>query len=95
MCNRIHVAEQRLAKWLLMCRDRSNSDVMDITQEFAALMLGSNRVSVTQAAIQLQERRYIVYSRGRIEIIDRDGLEKFSCECYHRIREEYDRLMAG
>lgn len=50
LCNRLHFAEQRLAKWLLMCRDRSNNDVMPITQEFAALMLGSSRVTVSQSA---------------------------------------------
>lgn len=95
LCNRVHVAEKRLAKWLLMCRDRTSSDVMRITQEFAAIMLGSNRVSVTQAARTLQERELIKYNRGRVQILDRDRLEEFACECYARIREEFDRLTAG
>jgi CRP-like cAMP-binding protein len=92
LCNRLHLAEKRLAKWLLLCRDRASSDVLPITQEFAALMLGANRVSVTQAAIELQDNKYIEYSRGRIKILDRLGLEAFSCECYARIRNEYRRF---
>ncbi len=88
LCNRMHTAEQRLAKWLLMCRDRASADMLAITQEFAAIMLGSNRTSVTIAAGNLQEKGFIEYSRGRIKILDRKGLEKFSCECYERLRAE-------
>jgi len=88
LCNRLHTAEQRLAKWLLMCHDRNLGDVMAITQEFAAIMLGSNRTSVTIAAGNLQDKGFIEYSRGRIKMLDRKGLEKFSCECYERIRTE-------
>jgi len=91
LCNRMHIAEQRLAKWLLMCRDRASSDVLGITQEFAAMMLGSNRVTLTQAAGQLQEHGLIEYRRGNITIVDRKGLEKQACECYSRIKEEYER----
>jgi CRP-like cAMP-binding protein len=92
LCNRVHVAEKRLAKWLLMCRDRAPSDVMRITQEFAALMLGTNRVSVTQAAQMLQDHGLIKYNRGRVQVLDRERLEEFSCECYKRVRQEFDRL---
>ena len=92
LCNRLHIAEKRLAKWLLMCHDRAPGDVLHITQEFAALMLGSNRVSVTQAAIQLQDRSLIEYTRGRITIVDREGLETFCCECYERIKDEFVRV---
>jgi hypothetical protein len=95
LCNRVHVAEKRLAKWLLMCHDRSTSDEMRITQEFSALMLGTNRVSVTQAAQVLQERGLIRYSRGRLTILDRKDLEEYACECYARIRTEFDRLTGG
>lgn len=91
LCNRIHIAERRLAKWLLMCRDRSNTDVLHITQEFAATMLGTNRVTLTQAAGQLQDRSLIQYKRGFITIIDRKGLEAAACECYAKIKEEYGR----
>jgi CRP-like cAMP-binding protein len=91
LCNRLHVAEQRLSKWLLMCRDRSDTDVLAITQEFAALMLGSNRVTLTQAAGQLQDKGFIEYKRGNITVLNRKGLESFACECYGRIKDEYNR----
>jgi CRP-like cAMP-binding protein len=91
LCNRLHVAEQRLAKWLLMCHDRSPEDTMNITQEFAALMLGANRVTLTAAAGQLQDHGLIEYKRGRIRILDRKALEAAACECYIRIRQEFNR----
>jgi CRP-like cAMP-binding protein len=91
LCNRLHVAEQRLAKWLLMVRDRAETDVLPITQEFAALMLGANRVTLTQAAGQLQDNGFIEYKRGVITIRDRQGLEGYACDCYERIRSEYLR----
>ncbi|MFL6373494.1 MAG: Crp/Fnr family transcriptional regulator [Pyrinomonadaceae bacterium] len=91
LCNRLHVADQRLAKWLLMCHDRTTGDTMNITQEFAALMLGTNRVTLTQAAGQLQDDGFIEYRRGVVTITDRKGLEAYSCECYSRIRDEYAR----
>jgi CRP-like cAMP-binding protein len=93
LCNRLHVAEQRLAKWLLMMHDRSKTDVLAVTQEFAALMLGSNRVTLTQAAGELQERGLIEYRRGNIRILDRPGMIAFSCECYQKIKEEFDRYL--
>jgi CRP-like cAMP-binding protein len=86
LCNRLHTAEQRLAKWLLMCHDRAVGDVLPITQEFAAIMLGANRTSVTLAAGNLQDQGFIEYSRGRVTISDRAGLEGFACECYERLR---------
>jgi len=95
LCNRLHTAEQRLSKWLLMCHDRASDDVLGITQEFAAIMLGSNRTSVTIAAGNLQDKGFIEYSRGRIKMINRKGLEKFSCECYERIRAESHPPTAG
>lgn len=94
LCNRLHHAEQRLAKWLLMLHDRATGDVLPITQEFAALMLGSNRVTLTQAAGQLQDRGMIEYRRGVVTIIDRRALESFSCECYEKIKQEFDRYLA-
>lgn len=93
LCNRLHVADQRLAKWLLMCRDRAVGDTMNITQEFAALMLGTNRVTLTQAAGLLQDKGFIEYRRGVVTIRDRKGLEAHACECYSRIKEEYDRYL--
>lgn len=92
LCNRVHMAEHRFAKWLLLCHDRSTSDVMPITHEFAAIMLGTNRVSVTLAAQNLQEAGLIEYSRGKLTIVNRQKLETFACECYARISAEYARL---
>jgi CRP-like cAMP-binding protein len=89
LCNRLHPADERLAKWLLTCRDRTDTDTLDLTQEFAALMLGSNRVTLNQAASKLQDLGLIEYTRGRISLIDLPALEKFSCTCYRRIRDAY------
>jgi CRP-like cAMP-binding protein len=90
LCNRVHSAEQRLAKWLLSCNDRVPGDVLSITQEFLATMLGSNRTSVTIAAGELQRSGCIEYSRGKITILNRVGLKAASCECYQKIRRQYE-----
>ena len=81
-CNASHTAEERLSRWLLMCSDRIESPELDLTQEFLAEMLGTRRATVNVAAITLQSANLIRYSRGRINITDRPGLEAFSCECY-------------
>ncbi len=85
-CNRLHEAEQRLARWLLMVRDRVDSDTYFLTQEFLANMLGARRTTVTAAAGALQRKGLIKYSRGRIRIIEPEGLEKAACECYKTVR---------
>jgi len=89
LCNRLHTIEKRLSKWLLTCHDRSGSDVLDLTQEFLAIMLGSTRTSVGLSAIELQKSGLISYHRGKITIRDREGLEAFVCECYEVIHEAY------
>lgn len=89
LCNRLHTTEKRLARWLLMCHDRSDSDELRLTQEFIALMLGANRTTVTLTAIELQNAGYIAYTRGSITIMDRTGLEAFSCSCYETISKAY------
>lgn len=81
-CNRIHTVEERLSRWLLMCRDRMESDELPLTQEFISNMLGTRRASVGTAATGLQTEGLIRYSRGHISILDRVGLEDAACECY-------------
>ena len=92
LCNRLHTVEERLARWLLLCRDRSPTDELQLTQEFLGIMLGANRATVTVAAIALQGGGFIKYSRGLITILDREGLEHFACDCYRTVKEEYDRF---
>ncbi len=89
LCNRLHTTELRLSRWLLMCHDRSQSNVMNLTQEFIAVMLGANRSTVTMTAIELQNAGLISYSRGIITMIDRPGLEAFTCPCYATIAAAY------
>ncbi len=90
-CNALHEAEARLCRWLLQSRDRSDSDIVPITQEFLAQMLGVRRTTVTMVASGLQEAGLIRYQRGRIEIIDRKRLEERACECYHVVSREIDQ----
>lgn len=81
-CNALHRAEQRFAKWLLRCHDRIEGDQLNLTQEFLATMLGSQRTTVNEAAQQLQKAGAIRYSRGKVIILDRVALERAACECY-------------
>ena len=94
-CNSLHVLDQRLARWLLEAQDRIDLDYLKLTQEFISHMLGVRRAGVTQAAQKLQERGLICYERGHVQILDLQGLEASSCECFSVLREEYDRLLGG
>ena len=94
VCNRHHSVEQQLCRWLLLSLDRLPSDEVTMTQELIANMLGVRREGVTDAAGKLQRAGLIRYSRGRIEVLDRQGLETAVCECYAVVKEEFDRLLS-
>jgi CRP-like cAMP-binding protein len=91
-CNRMHTIEERLARWLLTCHDRVEADQLLLTHDFLAQMLGAPRTTVTLAAGALQRSNLILYSRGKVTIRNRSGLEKITCECYRSVRDEYRRL---
>jgi CRP-like cAMP-binding protein len=91
-CNRLHEAEERLARWLLMVEDRINDEHMTLTQEFLAQMLGIRRSSVTVAAATLQKAGWIEYHRGDIRILNREALKDVACECYSIIERMYNGL---
>jgi CRP-like cAMP-binding protein len=86
-CNALHSVDERCARWLLMCRDRLDSDEFTLTHEFLAIMLGVRRATVTVTAGSLQSAGLITYRHGRVKILDRSGLEDASCECYRAIRD--------
>jgi CRP-like cAMP-binding protein len=92
-CNRLHTLDQQLCRWLLLSLDRSQGDELVMTQELIANMLGVRRQGVTEAALKLQADNLIRYTRGRIALLDRAGLEKRTCECYAVVRREYARLL--
>jgi CRP-like cAMP-binding protein len=94
VCNRHHSVEQQLCRWLLLSLDRLSSDSLTMTQELIANMLGVRREGVTEAAGKLQRAGLIRYSRGRIEVLDRPGLEQAVCECYAVVKLEFDRLIS-
>ncbi len=91
-CNRLHTARQRCARWLLMASDRIGTDMMPMTHEFLASMLGVRRTGVTAIARELQRNGLIRYRHGQLVITDRAGLEGAACECYRLDREQLRRL---
>ena len=92
-CNASHTLEARLSRWLLRSRDLSGSDTLALTQEFLAQMLGVQRSSVSIVANTLQKAGLIRYSRGRVQILNLEGLQDASCECYGAVKAHYDRLL--
>lgn len=92
-CNSQHSIEQRCCRWLLMSQDRVGSDQFLLTQEFFAQMLGVRRASVSVVAAILQKAGFISYTRGKMKILDREGLESGSCECYAVVKREFERLL--
>jgi CRP-like cAMP-binding protein len=93
VCNRHHSIEQQLCRWLLLSMDRLPTNVLTMTQELIANMLGVRREGVTASAGKLQDAGLIHYSRGRIAILDRPKLEKRVCECYGVVKREFERLL--
>jgi CRP-like cAMP-binding protein len=95
VCHRFHTVEQRLARWLLVTRDRAGADSFRLTQEFLSYMLGVPRTSVTTTAVSFQRAGLISYSRGRITLLDARRLGAASCECYQVVMREIDQLLAA
>ena len=93
VCNRHHSLDQQLCRWLLVSMDRLQGNELVMTQELIANMLGVRREGVTEGALKLQQAGLIRYARGRINVLDRPGLEKRTCECYAVVKREYDRLL--
>ncbi len=98
-CHRLHDAEERLSRWLLMAQDRTQSDVLNFTQEFLGMMLGARRTTVTVVAGVLQRSGLIEYQRGRVRIINRENLEAAACDCYQIMKDLhaglYSRALPG
>lgn len=92
VCSQHHPLDQRFARWLLMMLDYSDSDTLNLTHEMVAGMIGTRRAGVTVAALALREKGLVSAARGRITVLDREGLETAACECYSIIRDEFSRL---
>jgi len=93
VCNRHHSLDQQLCRWLLLSLDRLEGDELVMTQELIANMLGVRREGVTESALKLQKAELIQYARGHITVLNREGLEKRTCECYAVVKREYERLL--
>lgn len=91
-CNRLHGIEERLARWLSACRDRTETDQLRLTHDFLGQMLGAPRTTVTLAAGLLHRAGLIDYKRGAVTVRNREGLEQTACECYRIVRDEFKRL---
>lgn len=94
-CSALHRVEERMCRWLLSSSDGIGSDEVNLTQEYLAVMLGVRRPGVTEVAGKLRAEGLIEYKRGSIRIIERGGMERLACECYGRVRAEYERLFGG
>ncbi|MEP0892051.1 MULTISPECIES: Crp/Fnr family transcriptional regulator [unclassified Leptolyngbya] len=95
VCNGMHSIEQRCCRWLLLTQDRVGDNQFALTHEFLSQMLGVRRAGVSEVAAKLQNAGFISYRYGKITILDREGLEATSCECYSLIKAEFERLIGG
>lgn len=91
-CNALHEASRRLARWILMTQDRTSTRSVPLTQDYMAVMTGVQRTTISAVANQLRSEGLIRYTRGNLEIVDREGLEKHACECYAVVRDEFRAL---
>ena len=92
-CNRFHVVEARLARWILMTRDCAHSNEFHITHEFLSNILGVRRSGITESAGMLQKKKLICYSRGHLKVLDRSGLEVVACRCYQANKATYKKIL--
>jgi len=92
LCNRLHTVEERLARWLLLCEDRTNGEHITLTHEMLGKMLGTRRSTVSLAAATLQNAGLVSYNRGRIAIKNHKGLQKVSCSCYEMVQKRFEKL---
>ena len=93
VCNRLHPVEARLARWLLTVRERVEADQFPITHDFMARMLGANRATVSLTAATIQQAGYISYKRGKLTVLDQEGLEDVACECYGIVKKRYEEIL--
>jgi CRP-like cAMP-binding protein len=94
-CTAMHTTEEKVCRWLLMMHDRADGEALQYTHEFLSHMLGANRKSITLAAQSMQSAGLISYRRGRIQVRDRPGLEKASCECYAMVKDRFDAFLTA
>jgi CRP-like cAMP-binding protein len=94
-CNRLHPLEKRLCRWLLMSSDGVDSLRVPLTHEFLGTMLGTRRAGVTEAALKLQQEGFITYTRGVVDILDRNGLERACCECFRVVKAEFEKFLGS
>ena len=95
LCNTRHSTDERLARWLLLARDRMDEDDVCVTHDLLSRVLGVRRATVTEAIGRLEQAGMVRPSRGCLTILDRSGLERIACECYRIIRAEYDQMLVG
>ena len=93
-CNRVHEVDERLARWMLMIQDRIGTNLLPLTQEFMAQMLGTRRSTVTVSAGTLQKAGLITYTRGRVTILDRERLEEAACDCYEMLQDQFKEWLS-